>query len=274
MVDRYKKSGGFIQLLQVIETCAPKKREQFMTIIANETPKWAEAINEKMLSYEKILAWKPEALMEITAQVNGLALVTSLKSLNDEQLKAFMDKLSHQEKRKIEQQLIDIKPDANQISSCVVKVVSETRNLFISGTLKYDKVDPSLAIPEGIENKIDNGSLNSATTMRPKSTITNTESVSPSANTENAASGFSDASPVPSSVNFNTNSHNSGANSSNANTSSANVNDNYAQAIAASTAGDTDHLRRKVIELTQQLNTLKKENLLMKDKLDKIKKIA
>ena len=258
MVDRYKKSGGFVQLLQVIETCAPKKREQFMSIIANETPKWAEAITEKMLTYEKILGWKPEALMEITAQVNGLALVTSLKSLNEEQLKSFMEKLSHQERRKMEQQLAEIRPDANQIASCVMKVVSETRNLFISGTLKYDKVDPVLSIPEGIENKIDNGTLKTSLS-------------SPS-----ATSGVTASAPVQNAVSIQPSmtsdlSLNSGNFAASADKTSADI---YAQAIAASTAGDTDQLRKKVIELTQQLNTLKKENLLMKDKLDKIKKIA
>lgn len=261
MVDRYKKSGGFIQLLQVIETCTPKKREQFMSIITNETPRWAEAINEKMLTYEKILDWKPEALMEITAQVNGLALVTSLKSLNEAQLKSFMDKLSHQEKRKFEQQLVEIKPDANQIASCVMKVVAETRNLFISGTLKYDKVDPKLAIPEGIENKIDNGTLSFSSGLS-SGPLSSVSPVSPGSTA--SAGSVSNTAPVES----------SGSVESSISAANKSRVDIYAQAIAASTAGDTEQLRKKVIELTQQLNTLKKENLLMKDKLDKIKKIA
>ena len=79
MVDRYKKSGGFVQLLQVLETCGAKKREQFMGIISMESPKWAEAINQKMISLEKIVSWKPEILLEILASVNKLAFAVALK---------------------------------------------------------------------------------------------------------------------------------------------------------------------------------------------------
>lgn len=226
MVDRYKKSGGFVQLLQVIETCGPKKKEQFLNIINEETPLWADAIKAKMLSFEKILSWQPEALLEIMANVNQLAFVTALKSLTPEQYKIFCDKLSPQERRKVEQAFNEIVPEANQVSSCVMKVVSETRLLFTTNKLKFDKVDPDLAIPEEYESKIESQST--------------TNSLSPSYGSVNAKSaGNIDTTPTPVNV-----------------------------------SGETEQLRKKVVELTQQLNLLKKDNLLMKDKLDKIKKIA
>jgi flagellar motor switch protein FliG len=162
MVDRYKKSGGFVQLLQVIETCGPKKQEQFMNIITEETPNWSSAIQQKMLTFDKILSWKSEALLEIVANINSLTFVTALKSLSPEKMNALCDKLSTQEKRKIEQQYKELNPDANQMSSCVMKVVSETRNLFVSGALKYDKVDLTLSIPENFESHLDNPSQNSS----------------------------------------------------------------------------------------------------------------
>src|SRR4051812_45992355 len=101
MVDRYKKSGGFVQLIQVIETCSPKKREQFMTIITEESPTWAEALIQKSISFEKILGWKAEVLLEILASVNLLSFSAALKSLSPEALEAFLQKLSHQERKKL-----------------------------------------------------------------------------------------------------------------------------------------------------------------------------
>lgn len=226
MVDRYKKSGGFVQLLQVIETCGPKKQEQFMNIITEETPQWAAAIQEKMLSFDKIISWKPEALLEIIANVNALAFVTSLKSLSDDKYKIFCDKLSSQERRKVEQQYKEMNPDANQISSCVMKVVSETRNLFNSGTLKFDKIDGALAITENIESQLESSTYGQ------------------SYNSEN---------------NTVSSSHSSAAVPSNA---------------ALSGNVDFEQLKKKYIEINQQLNTLKKENIVMKEKLERIKKIA
>ncbi len=224
MVDRYKKSGGFVQLLQVIETCGPKKRDQFIGIITEETPQWAEAIKNKMLSFEKIISWKPEAVLEIIAQVNPLAFVTALKSLPPDQYKAFCEKLSPQERRKIEQQYNETNPDANQVSSCVMKVVSETRNLFTSNKLKFDKIDPDLAIPEEYESIIESGASGASVTQLHKASATGP---------------VIDTTPTPVNV-----------------------------------SGDVEQLRKKVVELTQQINSLKKDNLLMRDKLEKIKKIA
>jgi len=190
-----------------------------MNIIKEETPVWHEAINQKMLSFDKILSWRPEALLEIVAQVNPLAFVTALKSLTPEKFNAFCEKLSLQERRKIETQYKELNPDANQVSSCVMKVVSESRNLFISGSLKYDKIDTNLAIPENYESQLIEGIVS-------------------------AGAGASSESVV--------------------------------QTVSSSSLGslDFEQLKKKYVELNQQANALRKENALMKEKLERIKRIA
>jgi len=237
MVDRYKKAGGFIQLLQVIETCGPKKREQLMTIIQQETPKWADALTLKMLSFSKILSWPSEALMEITASVNLLALSTALKSLSDEDLNIFLNKLGTNEKRKIDQQMKEITPSTNEISACLMKVINETRLLIASGALKMDKVDPSLVIPDDYENILEKASVKSATT-KPVESLAQ----------QNLANDIDDSLKLDSSF--------------------------AAVSNGAGSPSELDSLRRKIVELTLQLQSVKKENMVMKDKLDKIKKIA
>lgn len=227
MVDRYKKSGGFIQLLQVIETCGPKKREQFMKIINEETPRWGEAIQAKMLSFEKILSWKPEAIMEITAQMNPLAFGTALKSLPQEKFDEFAAKLGPQERRKFEQLYKEGTPAANEISACLVKVINETRLLFAAGTLKFDKIDPELTIPDEIESKLEKGSLGGGPSSGGNRTA---DEVVKEAS---ASSGIQLGNP-----------------------------------------NEVDSLRRKIVELNNVVMALKKDNISMKDKLDKIKKIA
>ncbi len=225
MVDRYKKSGGFIQLLQVIETCGPKKREQFMKIINEETPRWAEAIVAKMLSFEKILSWKPEAIMEITAQMNPLAFGTALKSLPQEKFDEFAAKLGPQERRKFEQLYKEGASAPNEISACLVKVINETRLLFAAGTLKFDKIDPDLIIPDEIESKLEKGGAGPSTSGNRTA-----EDVVKEAS---ASSGIQLGNP-----------------------------------------NEADSLRRKIVELNNVVMALKKDNTSMKDKLDKIKKIA
>ncbi len=155
MVDRYKKSGGFIQLIQVIETCNPKKREQFMTIIAEENPEWADALNEKCITFEKVISWKPEVILDIIASVNVLSFSAALKSLSPEQLEIFLQKLSHQDRKKFELSLQESKPTPVEISASMMKVISETRGLLVQGSLKADRVDPGLAIPDDYESYLE-----------------------------------------------------------------------------------------------------------------------
>ncbi len=226
MVDRYKKSGGFVQLLQVIETCGAKKQEQFMNIISEETPAWAAALQKKMLTFEKIISWNQETLLEIIANVNSLAFVTALKSLSADKYNSFCEKLSSQERRKIETQYKEISSDQNQVSSCVMKVVSETRGLFINGVLKFDKVDIGLSIPENIESQLNEGGA--------------------SANISSLELVQTSESAVVQSIG----------------------------ATASLGSVDFEQLKKKYVEINQQLHLLKKENVVMREKLDRIKKIA
>jgi hypothetical protein len=227
MVDRYKKSGGFLQLLQVIETCGAKKREQFMGIISEESPNWADALNQKILSYDKIIGWKPEILLEVIASVNMLSFSTALKGLTPDQLNEFLNKFSHQDKAKLERSLQDINPSPGEINSSQMKVISETRLLLSTGALKADKINPQLVIPDDYEIMIEKGP-----------SISGASSVS-------LSGGPSVNDIVSAALNLNGNS-----------------------------PGEVDKLQKKLILLTKEVQTLKQENIVMKDKLDKIKKIA
>ncbi len=237
MVDRYKKSGGFIQLIQVIETCGAKKREQFMTIISQESPAWADALNQKCLTYEKILAWKPEALMEIIASMSLLTFATALKGLPEDQLGVVLLKLSHQDKAKIERAMQELNPSAVEVSSGQMKVISETRGLLISGALKAEKIDLSLVIPFDYETMLQKGQAGSQSAL---SLVTDT-------------SGGGSAS-INDIVN-------------------AALKHNTASATAAA-AGEAEKIQLKLNALAREFQLLKQENIVLKDKLDKIRKIA
>ncbi len=222
MVDRYKKSGGFVQLIQVIETCNVKKREQFMTIINEENPEWADALNQKCLSFDKIISWKAEVILDIIASVNMLSFSASLKSLNPEQLESFLQKLSHQDRKKFELSMKESNPNPNEISASVTKVISETRALFVQGSLKADKIDPQLIIPDGFESTLEKNEQS-----RQSGSVLSFEGPSPTSNASNANS-----------------------------------------------SAEIDKMQKKLVLLSREVQTLKSENQVMKDKLEKIKKIA
>lgn len=243
MVDRYKKSGGFVQLLQVLETCGPKKYEQFMNIITSEDPSWAEAIESKMLNFDKILNWKPEVMLEVLANVNSLAFVTAVKGLAPDAQAKFLASLSNQEKRRFETQLVDMKPTPMEVSSCMMKVISETRGLLTSGTLKAAKIDQNLVIPENFEDKL------SAKVQKGNSLLESDVM-------------FGDE--IPYAVPAGGGIPNLAAVSSPSSSGGS----------VGGSAAEADKMQRKLVTLVREVQTLKQENSVLKDKLEKIKKIA
>ncbi len=154
MLDRYKKSGGFIQLLILIESSSKQKQEQFFNIINQENPAWEAEIKKKSLTLEKILSWNTIYVSEIFSRVQPLTVAVALRSLSQEQVDKVMSCFNHSEQRKIQNIITEINPSPSEIQTCVMKLVTEVRELMKSGVLKMDKIDPGLVIPENIEDKL------------------------------------------------------------------------------------------------------------------------
>lgn len=65
ILARYRKPGGFRQLLQLIETSQPAKQEKLLEVVEKEDPRWAEMIREKKITPEMVLSWEPDHLVVI-----------------------------------------------------------------------------------------------------------------------------------------------------------------------------------------------------------------
>ena len=50
MISRYKRPGGFVQLLSLIETSTAAKKEKFLEIVRSESESWANAIEQRVLT--------------------------------------------------------------------------------------------------------------------------------------------------------------------------------------------------------------------------------
>ena len=86
MLDRYKKKGGFVQLLQLIETSPKAKQEQFLSLIASESPAWEEALRKKTITAEKILSWAPEVLAEVVTRLPPLTVSVILHGMASDEV--------------------------------------------------------------------------------------------------------------------------------------------------------------------------------------------
>ncbi|MBX2994714.1 MAG: hypothetical protein KF681_07825 [Bdellovibrionaceae bacterium] len=162
MIDRYKKKGGFVQLLNLIETTAPAKAEKFLQMIAEESPVWEAEIRKKCISLDRMSTWNQTYLMEVFPRLTPNVIGTALSSLPEEKKQIFLGALAFSERRKVEDFLKEAKPQPGEVASCQMKIINEVRAMVSQGALKLDKVDAELAIPENIEDQLNSGMSPSA----------------------------------------------------------------------------------------------------------------
>ncbi len=155
MLDRYRKKGGFVQLLSLIEGFGPQKQEKFLSMIEAEDAIWAEAIKGKLLSIRRILGWEEQSLALVMQRLPTKTLAVVLKGLTPEDNQKILKFFSHAEKRKIEdEQTAFANPSEAEVSSAMVKIIELTRSLIKDGELRAEKFDSNLLVDEDIEESL------------------------------------------------------------------------------------------------------------------------
>jgi hypothetical protein len=154
-LQRYKKSGGFYQLLSLIETFGPQKKEKFLEMIEQESPVWARTIREKMITFDRIFSWPEQIIVEIFKNLQPKTLAYAIHGLKPEQKDKIMAYFSHAEKRRLDDMLSEAAPKPEEVASTLVKVVEQTRKMLKERALHADKFDEKLLIAEDIEVKLE-----------------------------------------------------------------------------------------------------------------------
>lgn len=163
MLLRYKKTGGFIQLLKLIETCGPKKKEQLIKMVDSEDPRWSKALKEKMLTIDKIFSWNESTLSEIVVRIQELSLGVALHGRSDEDWVKVSKSLSHSQIRRIEGIKRSKEPTAAEISSAFMKIIEEVRDMITTKQLNAESFAPELMVSEDIEEYLSKQSFVSTT---------------------------------------------------------------------------------------------------------------
>ncbi len=159
MLDRYYKPGGFIQLLNLLETCPPAKQAKFLEIIREEDTRWAVTIEKKMLNIHRILTWSPEALSEVTGNLQELTVAIALHGLDEQQREALCRSLTFTQKRRVQDLHEASRPTSAEITTMLNKVIVEARRMITDGALRMEKIDPELVIDDDIEDLLRKGLL-------------------------------------------------------------------------------------------------------------------
>ncbi|WP_413558386.1 FliG C-terminal domain-containing protein [Bdellovibrio sp. HCB209] len=232
MLDRYKKKGGFYQLLQLLETSPTAKREQFLTLIAGENPVWEEALRKRILTIARVYSWDGQYLVEIFSRVQPMTLAYALHGNPQEQIDSLLSCLPPISKRKITDLMAEAAPTPAEKGTSISKMLTEVRGFVGQGIIRLEKVDPELHVPENIEEILNTTAFSMSTTPLTADSDVAKKDMKPN------IVGDNDGTP------------------------------------STAQSQEADFLRRKVNQLSSEVNALKHENTVLKDKLAQIKKIA
>jgi FliG C-terminal domain len=151
MIDRYRKPGGFVQLVSLVETCPTSKQEKFMEIIRSEDPRWADLVRTKLLSMDRIYSWKDDVLHEIFGTLQDLTVAVALHAANDSLRPRLMTYFTHGRKRKIEDLFGSQMPSQQEIAATHMKIIETVRKMEQDGSIRFENFDPTMVIDDDIE---------------------------------------------------------------------------------------------------------------------------
>lgn len=154
MLTRYRRAGGFVQLLQLIETCEPKKQAKLLETVENEDPRWAREISKKMLTLSKVLSWDGPTLGEVCFKLQDLTLAVAFHGLTSAQEEKFLETFSHTQRRRITDLKAEKSPSDAEIKTAFNKLLETVREMISHGELNLKALDPSLIIEDDIEEKL------------------------------------------------------------------------------------------------------------------------
>jgi hypothetical protein len=157
MIDRYKKKGGFIQLLNLLETTGGEKREKFLKMIADENPAWEAEIKKKMLTVDRMCTWYGTFLMEIFPRIPAQQMAAVISALSSDKQAIFQSALSYKDKKFVEDYLKEKTPNQGEVNSAIMRLMSTVREMVAIGALKFEKFDQEMVIPENIEELLASG---------------------------------------------------------------------------------------------------------------------
>lgn len=154
MIDRYRKTGGFVQLVALVETCPPAKQEKFLEIIKGEDARWSEAIRTKLLSMDRIYSWSDEVLAEVFGTLQDLTVAVALHAADETLRNRITSFFTHGRKRKIEDAFGTQMPSQQEVAATHMKIVESVRKMEQDGSLRFENFDPSMVIEDEIELKL------------------------------------------------------------------------------------------------------------------------
>jgi flagellar motor switch protein FliG len=153
MLARYKKPGGFKQLLYLVETSTTLKQDQLIKVISSEDVHWAEKIKFMRLTLEKLCTWDAETLEKVVLTVHVRTWLIAIHSLNSDLREDFYKKavvyMRGAQLKEIEELRKDMKvPLSGEIEAAQIQLLKKVRELQEQEKIQPEKFNPELSMKD------------------------------------------------------------------------------------------------------------------------------
>ena len=149
ILARYKKRGGFRQLLELIETSTPEKQSKLLKVIEQEDAEMASQVQAKTLTSEKVLNWKPETLFQILRKMPQQYATIVCKQMPEELYHNVIEHYDLRARKEFEHEMANTKdPLPSEIIAAFGNMFKIIRQLDEDREIILSQIDPSLRIPE------------------------------------------------------------------------------------------------------------------------------
>ncbi len=149
ILARYRKPGGFKQLLQLIETSQPQKQEKLLEVVEKEDPDWANLIRAKKISPEMVLEWEKDHLSLIFENMVSQHCSNIFKTLGIEAFKEYSTLIGPDKYRELKQMLEDSsEPSPAQLASAYTHMLETVRFLDEEKIIDLRYINPILDLSE------------------------------------------------------------------------------------------------------------------------------
>lgn len=152
VLGRFRKPGGFQQLLTLIETCEPSKQQNLLNLVGTEDPGWAHLVRLKTLTFARVLSWPVETLMEITPHLPDPILATAYQMAEQMAIhgpplhEKWLQSLPSIKAREVRSLAQTAPFNIHEQIATGIKVIQVVRSLEFRGLLRFSKFDPTLEI--------------------------------------------------------------------------------------------------------------------------------
>lgn len=136
-----KKADGFRELVELLETTPPSRRQKMIDIGLQEDRRLTEKALQFVFSFEDILQLPPLELTEVLSETPGRWIGIALFSLPPEQQQAVLAKVAQPKTiAEIRETLSSQPPTSLEIKGAQMKLIETARKLEKKGILKSKRI--------------------------------------------------------------------------------------------------------------------------------------